>query len=106
MTINAGDTILWTWQSGFHTVTSVAGSIETFDSGFKGAGETFSHKFMQAGDYVYYCQAHGTDTGHGTATGMFATVHVNAVPEPVMGLIIVPAMAMMLGRRQRRSPIR
>jgi plastocyanin len=101
VTINVGDTVQWTWGSGnFHSVTSVAGSLESFDSGDQSVG-TFSHTFLHAGTYVYYCDIHGFDFGNGTAGGMAATIKVNAVPEPVSLGLIVPVM-MVLGRRRRR----
>ena len=101
VTINVGDTVQWTWGSGnFHSVTSVAGSLESFDSGDQSVG-TFSHTFTHAGTYVYYCDIHGFDFGNGTAGGMAATIKVNAVPEPVSLGLILPVVAM-LGLRRRR----
>lgn len=98
--INVGDTVQWTWGAGnFHSVTSVAGSSESFDSGNQSVG-TFSHTFTHAGTYVYYCDIHGFDFGNGTAGGMFARIKVNAVPEPVGVGLILPVVTM-LGRRRR-----
>lgn len=75
--INAkvGDTITWTNKdTTFHTVTSGTGPSDTtkgkeFDSGLSGPnalttqGKTFSHKFMTAGEFPYFCQLHPTMVG-------------------------------------------
>jgi len=77
--INVGDTVHWTWDSGLHSVTSVAGSIESFNSGNLSApGPTFDHTFTHAGVFTYYCDIHGFDIGDGTAGGMFGTITVGA----------------------------
>jgi plastocyanin len=81
VTISAGDTVLWTWMSGPHTVTSgsCSGSTCTADGQFcsvpagtsqdpatcastgyaQGAGATFSETFTSAGTFPYYCTVHG-----------------------------------------------
>jgi plastocyanin len=75
--INAkvGDTVTWTNKDTiFHTVTSGTGPSDTthgkeFDSGLSGPtalttqGKTFSHKFMTAGEFPYFCQLHPTMVG-------------------------------------------
>ena len=70
-----GDTVTWTNKdTTFHTVTSGTGPSDTthgkaFDSGLSGPtalttqGKTFSHKFMTAGEFPYYCQLHPTMVG-------------------------------------------
>jgi plastocyanin len=70
-----GDTVTWTNKdTTFHTVTSGTGPSDTthgkaFDSGLSGPtalttqGKTFSHKFMAAGEFPYYCQLHPTMVG-------------------------------------------
>src|SRR5262245_34853006 len=63
--IDIGDTIHWVWDQGMHSVTSVKGSIEAFDSQVQAAGHTYDHTFEHAGRTVYYCQPHGTDLGNG-----------------------------------------
>jgi plastocyanin len=62
-TINAGDTVEWIWQTGFHSTTS--GTCTTtcqgdgvWDSGV-GTGMTFSHTFTQSGTFPYFCLSHG-----------------------------------------------
>jgi plastocyanin len=70
-----GDTVTWTNKDTiFHTVTSGTGPSDTthgkeFDSGLSGStalttqGKTFSHKFMTAGEFPYFCQLHPTMVG-------------------------------------------
>ena len=42
ITIEVGDTIIWTWGSGTHNLRATSGT-ESFDSGyFTGAGNTFT----------------------------------------------------------------
>ena len=61
ITINVGDTIVWTnYDSASHTVTSNDG---TFDSGSITNGNTFSFTFTNAGTFDYYCAPHPGMTG-------------------------------------------
>ena len=61
ITINVGDTIVWTnYDSASHTVTSNDG---TFDSGSISTGNTFSFTFTSAGTFNYYCAPHPNMTG-------------------------------------------
>jgi plastocyanin len=76
-TVNLGDTVRWQWDSGVHSVTSVAGSAEQFDSGNMSApGPTFQWTFTHAGVFNYFCDLHGFDNGDGTAGGMSGTITV------------------------------
>jgi plastocyanin len=77
-TINVGDTIRWEWDSGFHTVTSVPSSSETYESGPKFPVDDYEHTFNQAGTFWYYCQFHGFPAGNGTADGMAGFITVLA----------------------------
>ena len=97
--IDVGDTIRWTFLDAFHTVTSVSGIPEVFDSGFVSVpGTTFEHTFTNLGTFYYYCQPHGSDNGDGTASGMVGTVTV--VPAPAAGVLLC-AGAGFLARRRR-----
>jgi manganese oxidase len=59
ITVTAGTTIKWTNKvSTNHTVTSDSGSIETFDSGSMGNGDTFSWQFNTPGTITYNCTFH------------------------------------------------
>ena len=79
-TINVGDTIQWTWDTGFHSTTAAAGQAETWDSGVVGPGSTFDHIFNSVGTFNYYCIPHGSDLGGGNVGGMSGSITV--VPEP------------------------
>lgn len=70
MTIDIGDTVKWTWTDAVpHTVTSDAGSTESFDSGTQtGIGQTFSWTFTVQGANDYFCQIHGAPSMSGTIT--------------------------------------
>lgn len=64
LTINKGDTVVWTnMQSGTpHTVTSDSGS--ELGSGQLSTGSSYSHTFNTAGTFAYHCSIH--PTMHGT----------------------------------------
>lgn len=70
LTIETGDTVIWTWTSPNHTVENVPGSsVETFNSGFLGPnGSTFSYTFTVIGDNDYFCGIHGANSMSGTIT--------------------------------------
>jgi PKD repeat protein len=64
-TINAGDTVLWTWGGGTHSTTSGACSPACaadgrWDSGIKSNSGTFSRAFPIAGSFPYHCEVHGS----------------------------------------------
>lgn len=96
-TIDIGDTIHWVWDSGVHSVTSVDGIPEIFDSGVHTPAFSFDHTFTNAGDWDYFCTIHGFDNGDGTAGGMSGTIHV--VPEPASLLMLAGVAALALRRR-------
>lgn len=69
LTIEDGDTVVWTWTSPNHTVENSTGSAETFNSGFLGpTGSTFSHTFTVIGTNPYFCGIHGANSMSGTIT--------------------------------------
>lgn len=65
-TINAGDTVRWTWFGNFHSVTADDGS---YDSGVHNTGFVFSHTFDSSGTYGYHCIINGAP-----GMGMFGTI--------------------------------
>ncbi|PQB03549.1 hypothetical protein BST85_00530 [Aureitalea marina] len=69
-TIEIDDTVRWTWANGSpHSVTSLGGSTETFDSGIiSGQNTEFSWQFTQEGENPYQCDVH--------AGSMFGTISV------------------------------
>ena len=54
VTINVGDTIRWTVDSGTHTTTATG----VWNSGATSPGGVFSFTFDQAGTYPYFCSIH------------------------------------------------
>ena len=67
ITIEQGDTIIWTWGSGTHNLIATSGT-ESFDSGyFTGSGNTFTYTFNQVGSTDYVCTPHDGNM-NGTVT--------------------------------------
>ena len=67
ITIDVGDTIIWTWGSGTHNLRATSGT-ESFDSGFfRGPGNTFTYTFNQVGSTNYVCDPHAGNM-NGTVT--------------------------------------
>ncbi len=69
-TIAVGDAVRWTWANGVpHSVTSQAGSTETFDSGIiTGQGTQYTYTFTVVGENPYDCVVH--------PASMFGTITV------------------------------
>ena len=69
-TIEVGDTVVWNYYAtGTHTVTSEAGSTESWDSGLiaSGSGVTYSKTFTAVGTNAYVCTPHNGNM-YGTIT--------------------------------------
>jgi plastocyanin len=75
LTIDLGDTVIFTWSSGSHTVVSDDGSWTTFPLNSAGSQMVI---LSSAGDYFYHCGVHG-----GPQTGMWGKIVVN---DPASGL--------------------
>lgn len=94
--LNVGDTVEWTWVSGFHNVASgfPGGGDEgvLFRSGdpTDTAGTTFSYTFMDVGTVGYFCEIH-------ESMGMVSQVTV--VPTPGAGVVLAAGL---VGLRRRR----
>ena len=60
LTIETGDTVEWIWDDTLpHTVSTITGSVETFDSGaITGLGMIYSKTFSIVGDNPYECIFH------------------------------------------------
>ena len=60
--INAGDTIIWTWQGNFHTTSSGSGGVTNgfWDSGAtaQNIGFNFTNTLNTAGSYPFFCRIH------------------------------------------------
>ncbi|RSK39703.1 T9SS type A sorting domain-containing protein [Mangrovimonas spongiae] len=66
LTIEVGDTVIWTWTDDLpHTVENDPdNSVESFDSGFlTGVGQSFSWTFTQVGVNDYICGVHSNMYG-------------------------------------------
>jgi plastocyanin len=74
VTVNSGDTVEWDWTGSDvnHSVTSVGGLLETFESHLGAlvnailappAGGNYSHTFNQVGSFPYLCRVHPDMTG-------------------------------------------
>ncbi len=73
-TINVGDTVEWSWASGFHDVQA---DDSSFDSGAPTSPpKMFSLTFNSAGTFGYHCTVHGGPGG----AGMSGTITVQAAP--------------------------
>lgn len=72
LTINVGDTVIWTSGPGSHTVTNGTGSADPtagtlFDAGIGGFDPpTFQHTFTSVGVVPYYCRPHEVFNMRGT----------------------------------------
>lgn len=95
ITIEVGDTIIWTWGAGTHNLRATSGT-ESFDSGyFTGAGNTFSYTFNQVGSTNYVCDPHaGNMNGTVTVTSTAGITKNNLLsfdmyPNPVSDMLTV-----------------
>ena len=68
ITIDVGDTVVWTWGSGSHNLISTSGT-HTFDSDYHGQGYTYSLTFNEPGVTDYTCTPHAS---------MYGTITVNS----------------------------
>jgi plastocyanin len=74
LSVQAGDTVVWTNQGSVaHTVTADNGS---FNSGSLSPGQSFSQTFASSGIVAYHCMFHGAAGG----IGMSGRITVNAAP--------------------------
>jgi plastocyanin len=90
VTIHVGDTVHWVWDTNDLSTTSVAGSVESWDSGVQNAGFMYDHTFTHTGTFIYYSKVGGQDNGNGTASGMFGTIIVMP-PSPLTSIMVTPA---------------
>jgi plastocyanin len=75
-TINAGDTVTWTWGLGLHSTTSGIPCLadDTWNSGLQTSPNSFSVTFPSAGTFSYFCELH-------CAFGMTGEIIVQAVTD-------------------------
>jgi plastocyanin len=60
VTVKIGSVVTWENKEGVHTVTA---DSNAFSSPTLTPGKSFSHKFVKAGKYPYYCSFHGRKGG-------------------------------------------
>ena len=96
VTINQGDTVLWTWDSSPHSTTSGTPGMPNglWDSGIRNSGATFTYTFNTPGSFPYYCTVHGACCG---MTGMVTVINSTPTPTPT------PAVTSYLGNISTRS---
>ncbi len=99
LTIESGDTVEWTWTDALpHSVTSLAGSAEAFDSGIiTGLGNVYSYTFTVVGDNDYECVVHSNMFGTITVEPALSiedkfAVNVNYFPNPVTTSLTVTSL--------------
>ena len=68
ISIDVGDTVVWTWGPGSHNLISTSGT-HTFDSEYHGQGYTYSLTFNEPGVTDYTCTPHAS---------MYGTITVNS----------------------------
>src|ERR1041385_7649758 len=56
VTINVGDSVVWTWVSDNHNTQSSSG---LWDSGIQNTGFVFTNTFPNPGSFPYFCIVHG-----------------------------------------------
>lgn len=82
LTIQVGDTVQWTWGSIGHSTTSgpcsggTCTGDGTWDSGTQDKPFVFTHVFLTAGTFPYFCSPHGA------CCGMQGTITVTAASTP------------------------
>lgn len=97
LTINTGDTVRWTWVSGFHNVVSGfpedpnPGAVFMSGAPTGTAGTMFEFTFNDVGLYGYHCEIH-------ESLGMVSSV--NVVPAPASLALLAPA-GLLAARRRR-----
>ena len=86
---NVGDTVLFTWMSGFHTVTSasIPAGASAFDSPITANNQTLAYVVTVPGSYNFVCTPHAS-----VMSGSFTanTVSVKAKQNKDQELIIYP----------------
>ena len=92
LTIAAGDTVVWQWSSGAHTVTNGTSLGDPnlgnlFDAALNAGASTFTHVFADEGVVPYLCRPHAGlgMTGTVTVEAAAAADELPAADLPVLG---------------------
>ena len=68
LSIQVGDTVIWTWGSGTHNLEQIGNITEPgFAEGYFSSGHVYSHTFTTVGAHDYLCGPH-PNTMYGTIT--------------------------------------
>ena len=68
LSIEVGDTVIWTWGSGTHNLEQIGDITEPgFAEGYYSSGHVYSHTFTTIGAHDYLCGPH-PNTMYGTIT--------------------------------------
>ena len=68
LSIEVGDTVIWTWGSGTHNLEQIGDITEPgFAEGYYSSGHVYSHTFTTIGAHDYLCGPH-LNTMYGTIT--------------------------------------
>ncbi|CAN5806255.1 hypothetical protein BH10CHL1_BH10CHL1_31440 [soil metagenome] len=84
VTINIGDTVIWTRVEGFHNVLANDGSFRLGESpggAPSSSWVTASHTFTQTGTFKYHCEVHGIS--------MSGEVIVQSNDDPITGVVAI-----------------
>ena len=99
VTIEPGDIVTWTWTDALpHTVTSLSGSQEDFNSGMlTGIGSQFSFTFTQVGVNEYRCDVHTNMQGTITVAEIVSVeekfrMNISFYPNPVQKELTVTSL--------------
>ena len=101
VTINAGDSVIWTWQSSNHSTTSTNSPSALWDSGVHSSPFSFTNKFNSVGSFGYLCTVHRftgsvivqgptisiTNPASGTVLAEPANVTIQAVAADIGGSV-------------------
>ena len=68
LSIEVGDTVIWTWGPGTHNLAQIGDNTEPgFAEGYYSSGHVYSHTFTTVGAHDYLCGPH-PNTMYGTIT--------------------------------------
>ena len=73
LSIEVGDTVIWTWGPGTHNLVQMNGNTEPgFQEGYFSQGHVYSHTFTTVGSHDYKCSPH--------PSSMYGTITVSEAP--------------------------
>jgi plastocyanin len=103
VTVAPGDAVTWTWNSGPHNVHVISGP-QTFDSGIKDTGGSYTHTLTAAGTYTYQCDVHPSMRGTVVVGSASATTPAGPVDAAAPALKAVEVSSLAVARFQASTP--